>query len=201
MLYIEDIIPIVGIIIGLAGLITIAVILPAIRRAVERERFSASNTGYVRGVLEISDRLLGKWGEPHYETILQAKTDSKGNAGIILLDENAFTFSYSPKTTHIEYVRNSRPRKVKFTKIHYYNEKGNFFFLTIRANRKLRQFLRDTDFQTTPPTGRQDSVHVHICGKDFWIVKKKEEKENGGSPDDILFESIVKNIKKNEIAS
>ena len=52
---------------------------------------------------------------------------------------------------------------------------------------------------TTPPTGKQDSVHVHICGKDFWVVKKK--KENGDSPDDILFASIVKNIKKSKITS
>lgn len=197
MYYIEDIIPIVGIIIGLAGLITTAVILPAIRRAVERESFSASNAGYVRGVLEISDRLLEKYGEPHYDTLLQAKTDSRGNAGFVLIDEDAFT--YSPSTTHIEYVRNGKPRKVKVTKVHFYNETGSFFFLTIRANSKLREFLQDTESITTPPTGRQDSVHVHICGKDFWVVKKK--KENGGSPDDILFASIVKNIKKSDITS
>lgn len=199
MYYIEDILPIVGIIIGLAGLITIAVILPAIRRAVDRESFSASIAGYVRGVLQVSDNLLKKLGEPHYQTILQAKTDEKGNAGIVLLDDDAFT--YSPETTHIEYTRDGRPHKVKYTNVHYYFEKGNFLFLTIKANRKLREFLKDTESQTTPPTEGQDSVHVHICGKDFWIVKRNEEEKHDSSPDDILFASIINNIKNNKISS
>lgn len=199
MYFTDEIIHMLGTLLIFAAILTMTISVPVIRKAKKEATFSASIVSYVRGVLELSGRLCKRFGENKpQETILKSYSDKDGNAGILFIDKDAYKFN--PESTHIEYIKDRKPRKVRTKNISFFKDEGNILFLSLSSGRKLNAFLRDTECHDNPPEQNQDALHIHVCGKDFWLVQgngeRKEPKD--GDAEDNLIKEILKDIENNQ---
>lgn len=195
----ETFILMLGTLLIFAAILTMTISVPIIRKAKKEATFSASIICYVRGVLELSGRLCKRFGENKpLKTILRTYADEDGNAGILFIDKDAYKFN--PESTHIEYIKDRKPRKVRVKNISFFKNKGNILFLSLSSGRKLNAFLRDTECLDKPPKQDQDALHIHVCDKDFWLVQgngeRKETKD--GEAEDNLIKEILKDIENNQ---